>query len=97
MEKEHAETSRTLLAPVDISATTTPANEITDVGGQSSVNFSYYAPAKHYTCKMINPLYEPYELTWHVEGAGGEYYDVTGYSMNPFTRDMTYKMVRYLI
>jgi hypothetical protein len=85
------------LAPIDISSLAYAANEITQVGNKSSANFSYYAPAKHYTCKMINPLYEPYELTWHVEGADGEYYDVTGYSMNPFTRDITYKMVRYLV
>jgi len=97
MEKERADTATVTLTPRDISTVTTPANEITHGGSASSTAFSYYAPAKHYTCKMINPLYEPYELTWHVEGAGGEYYDVTGYSMNPFTRDMTYKMVRYLI
>jgi hypothetical protein len=94
MEKEHADASKSVPTPWDFSTSTTPANEITQAG---STFLSYYAPAKHYTCKMINPLYEPYELTWHVEGAGGEYYDVTGYSMNPFTRDITYKMVRYLV
>jgi hypothetical protein len=98
MEKEHADIALANHTPFDISTTLTPANEIGDSGlSFSNAYHSPYAPAKHYTCKMINPLYEPYEFTWHVEGAGGEYYDVTGYSMNPFTRDMTYKMVRYLV